>query len=186
MPPSERLGVVVLAAGASRRFGAADKLLAPVGGRPMAAHAFARAAAVAAAARVAVVSAPGVADLARGAGLVPSPVPPGHPQSHSLRAGLDALPQDVEAALILLADMPFVTDADIAAVLARGAPACAADGPRRMPPALLPRAWWSDPGLTGDAGARALLMRIPPASCIALPPAHLRDIDRPADLAPPA
>lgn len=181
---AERVAVIVLAAGASRRFGVADKLLEPLGGRPLAAHAFALAGACAAGAAIAVTARDGVADLARAAGLVSVSVPPGGDQSASVRAGLAALPAQVDAVLFMLADMPWLRAEDLAALLDLGAPACARDGAVRMPPALLPRAWCEAAALSGDSGLRPLLARIAPDRCLDRPSGRLRDVDRPSDLFP--
>lgn len=189
---TERLGIVVLAAGASRRFGEADKLLAPLGGRPLAAHAFALAGALARRqgmdpdSAVAVTAATAVAALAGHAGLRSVPVPPGGPQSVSVRTGLAALPQRVDAVLFLLADMPWLRVDDVAALLRLRAPACAEAGGVRMPPALMPRGWCTSVPLTGDQGLRALLGRVAQDHCLPLPAARLADVDVPADMADPA
>lgn len=187
----DRLGIVVLAAGASRRFGADDKLLAPLGGRPLAAHAFALAGAAArdlgvpSDRAVAVTARPEAAALARQAGLASVPVPPGGLQSDSVRSGLAALPPDVAAVLFLLADMPWLEASDIGALLRMGPPACSQTGAARMPPALLPREWCAATPLSGDQGLRPLLARVPAARCVSIPAARLADVDRPEDLRAP-
>lgn len=174
--------MIVLAAGASRRFGAQDKLLAPLDGRPLAAHCFALAGQVRAAQHLAVTASPAVADLARAAGLTAIAVAPGGLQSDSLCAAIAALAPGITEVMILLADMPRVQPADLAPLLAIRAPACATDGSAAMPPALLPRDWLADLTVAADQGARDLLRRIPQHRRIALPLAHLHDIDRPHDL----
>lgn len=178
----DRLAVIVLAAGASRRFGAADKLLAPLDGRPLAMHAFALAGAVGAGQALAITARKETAALAEAAGLTPVPVTPGGDQSDSVRAGLAALRPQIGAVLFMLADMPWLRTGDLAALLSLGPPACAATGGARMPPALLPRSWCDDAPLSGDRGLRPLLGRIPPGRCLCLPPARLGDVDCPADL----
>ena len=100
---------IVLAAGASRRFGRADKLLAPLGGKPLVCHAVAAARAARVARVVVVFSHPRVSGvLARKprlqlvrarqarAGL-----------AVSLAAGLAALRPIEREALVFLGDMPF-------------------------------------------------------------------------------
>ncbi|RMD92487.1 MAG: nucleotidyltransferase family protein, partial [Alphaproteobacteria bacterium] len=78
---------ILLAAGASRRFGDADKLLAEARGRPLVSHA-ARALADVLPERVAVVSSAEVGAVLAGFRLVR--IPPGSAQSRALHAGLAA------------------------------------------------------------------------------------------------
>ena len=87
------LGVLLLAAGQSRRFGPRDKLLALLAGRPVVAHALDALALPEADFRLAVVSADPVAAIARKAGFDALPVAPGLPQADSLKAGLGWLRQ---------------------------------------------------------------------------------------------
>lgn len=83
----------------------------------------------------------------------------------SIRCGVGALPEDVDAALILLCDQPAVSTALLvrlrAAQRESGMPmvACAYGG-TLGPPALFVRACFPALlGLEGDAGARSLLAR---------------------------
>lgn len=176
---------LVLAAGQSRRFGAADKLLTPVEGGPMLAHAL-EAARAAAGLRLATVSSEPVAALVRAHGFQPVPVPAGAPQSASLRAGLAAARQHgATQLLVLLGDMPFVQATDVAALLALAGTeaACATGGTTPLPPAAFPEEMFAAlAGTQGDRGAGALLREIPAARRLTLPPDRLRDIDRPEDL----
>ncbi len=115
-PPARKIAAVVLAAGRSRRMGTLNKLLIGVDGKPMMRHAV---------------------DAALAAGLAPVVVVTGHERdkvaaaladlsvtlvhnpdyaeglSTSLKAGLGALPAEVEGALICLADMPRVSAAEL-------------------------------------------------------------------------
>lgn len=81
----------------------------------------------------------------------------------SLRAGLDAMPADAEAALVSLVDLPDVTSAVAARVLAAatgpGALARAAYDHRPGHPVLLGRDHWRAAGASavGDRGARDVL-----------------------------
>jgi len=153
------LGCVVLAAGAGRRFGG-PKQLAEVAGRPLLAHVLDLAApydpvvvlgahaeevrSLVGAARVVVAE-----DWAQG-------------QSASLRAGIAAL-GDVDWALVLLGDQPFLTPEVVEAVLAarEGADAVRAayDGVPGHPVLLGRRVLAEVPSLRGDAGARQALER---------------------------
>ncbi|WP_226553927.1 nucleotidyltransferase family protein [Celeribacter naphthalenivorans] len=178
--------MIVLAAGASCRFGSTDKLLTPLQGRPLAEAAFRLAAETEAVQRFAVVSSPEVERLAQASGLETLTIPAGGAQSDSLKAGLRHLTPETQEVMILLADMPWVTREDIDALIAKGAPACARLGPARLPPVLLPVEWVPEIlRVEADQGARAWLSRIPTGQCLSLPEAHLRDVDLPDDLADP-
>jgi len=172
----------VLAAGAGTRFGG-PKQLAEVEGTPLVARVCAVAApwaplvvlgARADEVRAAVIDAQVVVadDWATG-------------QAASLRAGVAAL-ADADAALVLLADMPFVTRAVCEAVISAGEGHDAAratyDG-RPGHPVLLGRAVLDAvPSLSGDQGARDLLTRFDVATVDATGLADPTDIDTPEDL----
>lgn len=177
--------ILLLAAGASLRFGPDDKLLAPVKGKPLVRHAAEAALAAGAERHIAVVSSPQVAALLPEFRKVV--VPAGVPQSESLKAGVSvAAAFGMEAVAVVLADMPWVTTALIDAVMARGGkqPAAATDGTRIMPPALLPAALFDAvAGLSGDQGAGALLRDLPAERRILAEARILADIDTPEDLA---
>ncbi len=182
-------GVLILAAGQSRRFGPANKLLALIGGQPMIARVIALAAQRDIAQAVLVASAPDVAALARAAGLRVVLVPVDTPQSGSLRAGITVLQSlNVLRVLILLGDMPFLTPADIEAVLTAGiaeGTACALLGVTPLPPAIFPATRFAAlASLSGDRGAGALLWDVPQHARLTLPEPHLRDIDFLSDLPP--
>lgn len=184
----ERVAVILLAAGASRRFGTQDKLLAPMGGRALVDHAAARLGAMTFGAHIAVCGqqADAVQAVMRGHGFVIASGPASEEgMAGSLGIGIArAQACDVDAVLVCLADMPFVPEAHLRALLAvcDGAPVASVDElGARMPPAVLPRAWFAPVlALNGDAGARSLLAD---AHLVAAPPGALRDIDRPADMA---
>lgn len=181
------VGAVILAAGASRRYGS-PKQLAVVDGRTLLEHTIESAVAAALAPVAAVVpvwlSRPARLDQAwllwirnpfpeRGMGL-------------SLRLGLEALGDDVSAAMILLGDQPRMPATTIAAVLgARGdRPIVAALADDVLaPPVLLERTHFHlADGLTRDLGLREVL-RSNPDLVTAVPVAgHAADIDAPGDL----
>lgn len=106
----------------------------------------------------------------------------------SLACGLRALPVAADAALVIPCDLPAVTAEDLARLVAawRAAPelmaAAAFDG-HPAPPAIFPRAVWSQLYLLrGDQGARAVLESAAQHSTVAMPAAAL-DADTPAELA---
>ena len=107
--------------------------------------------------------------------------------SASLRAGIAALPGNVEAALIALCDQPAMNAGHLNALLdafrsrPERAVASAYAGVLGVP-AVLPRAWFEDVAkLSGDSGARELL-RSPGRPVLAVAgPALAYDIDEPAD-----
>ena len=180
---SHRVAAVILAAGASRRFGS-PKQLASFRGRTLL---------------------EGVVDAARAAGLVPVVVvvppdfaPPAHTEavvnqdpgrglSHSLQLGFASLPPDVAAAVVLLGDQPTVTGAAIRSLLsrvhgARPIVATRAEG-RIAPPILLRRdAFALVDEASGDSGLAPVLARHAGLVAYVDLEAHLPDVDSPRDL----
>jgi molybdenum cofactor cytidylyltransferase len=187
MERQQRVAAVVLAAGESRRFGG-RKQLADLGGRTLLEH---------------------VLELARSAGLDPvvAVVPvwltrpaamedPAlrwvrnpHPErglSHSLQLGFATLPDDVDAAVILLGDQPTVSpDALRALIAARGErPLVATRAAGRLAaPVLVERSHFSivdEP--SGDIGLRDMLNAHPEWVLAVEVAQHAPDVDTPADL----
>lgn len=152
----------VLAAGGSRRFGDAAKLLAPFHGRPLVSWAV-DAALGAGLEAVAVVEG-AVADL---------PVPPGVVRlanerwadgiGSSLAVAVSwAADRGADVLVVGLGDQPLVTPSAWAAVAAASAPvAVATYGGRRGNPVALAREVWPLLPVTGDEGARALMRERP-------------------------
>ena len=178
---------VLLAAGPSRRFGPADKLLASYRGRPLVAHAADALRAAGFDALIAVAASPEVA-AALDDFLV---VPPGSEiasQAQSLRAGV-ARAQELAAdrAVIALGDMPGITPGLLRSVAQRctgDIPSATSDGTYAGPPACFPaRLFDALLALEGDHGARALLEDLPEAARVRVDAARLRDVDTPRDLA---
>lgn len=185
--PGPRIGLL-LAAGHSRRFGAADKLLAPLEGAPLVTHAAASLRAAAPDRLIAVVRSAKVAACLPG--FEPVMLTEAEaPQSASLRAGiLRAAELGAAGVLVALGDMPRVPASHISALLACGRAhglAATLSGDRPMPPAWIAGCHFDAlAGITGDQGARALLRQTPPQARIACPQDWLADIDRPEDLSP--
>jgi len=180
MIAADRVAAVLLAAGQSTRFGAADKLHADLDGRPLVTHAATTLRAVGFGALIAVCG-PATAPMLDGFDVVINDAP-GEGQARSIRLGVaHALTCDVDAVLVALGDMPFVTEAHLRALLAADGDmaASALDG-QAMPPALFSRAAAAHLlTLHGDQGARALLTA---AVLVSGDVAMLADIDRPSDL----
>ena len=105
--------------------------------------------------------------------------------SHSLRLGLEALPPDVSAAIVLLGDQPGVLAAHLRALVAargRRPIVASAYGDLLAPPILLERSEFAGvAGLAGDIGFRELI-RSDPGRVLAVPAEPLPDIDTPEDL----
>jgi molybdenum cofactor cytidylyltransferase len=182
---------IVLAAGAGTRFGG-TKQLAPYRGKPLPQHAIDTLAS-AGVDEVVVVTGHD-ADAVEGVLRLPPQGRfvrnPDHAsgQSSSLAAGLHALADDTEGAVVLLADQPGVTDAEVRALIdafersrSRVVRILYEDGPG---PALLSREVHAEAGhLHGDTGARALIGSHPEwVEEVAVPFRAPPDVDTPDDL----
>lgn len=190
-----RVVAVVLAAGASTRFGS-PKLVAPLDGRPLLQHALD---AVAAAGLDDVVAVLGDESAAieraiawRGERREINPRPQDGLAS-SLRIGLDAAAMDpgVDAVLVVLGDQPSLRPGVVRAVLAaaEGNPATPIVRPRyRLDaapnPVLVRRSAWAlAAGLDGDRGLGPLLASRPELVTEVAVPGANPDIDTPMELA---
>jgi len=182
------IAILVLAAGGSTRMGPErDKLLEPVAGMPLLTLLLERAFATGAVVYVCLPSRAHprarlfdriaepiwVADAAEGMGA-------------SIRTGISALPDGIDAAMILPADMPELTTEDLRKMLSAHTPGaiprgCSADG-QPGHPVIFPRECFEElQSLRGDQGARAVLAghndRI---TLVPLPDCHaLVDLDTP-------
>lgn len=180
-----RIAGLLLAAGRSTRFGAADKLAALLDGRPLLDHAAAAMQALALPLRF-IVRPPEAPPYAGFTTLHVTRADAG--LGHSLAVGARAARlAGAEALLVMLGDMPFVPFAHLAALLAAGAGPdtliASTDGKTPSPPALIGVDWFSRlEALDADEGARPLLKQ---ARLIHAPPGALGDIDVPADLSAP-
>lgn len=146
-----RIAAVVLAAGASRRMGT-NKLLLPVEGEAMV-HRTVRRVRDAGCEPIVVVTGHDAARVREalaplGVQFAESPDPIG-PTSASLHAGLQALPSDVDATLVMLADMVQVTTPMLRALVEGAALGAEPLGVSRYgdvlaPPLLFTRALWPE------------------------------------------
>lgn len=164
---AKSVGGLLLAAGRSRRMGRANKMLVEIDGVPMVLHA-ARALIASGADPVVVVL--GHEPAAVEAALKDLPVTfvrnPDYADglSTSLKAGLGALPDHCNGAVIALGDMPGVTAADIDSVIdafdpAAGHTICVpTHNGKRGNPVLWGRRYFAEmAGVSGDVGARHLI-----------------------------
>lgn len=195
-PAPLRIDAVLLAAGASRRFEAGDKLLAEIAGRAVIGWA---AAALPRDLVRSVVAVTGPGDRARRAALaafgvehvVNADADAG--QGRSVALGIRALRSDCDGALVLPADMPALSSGLvarlIAAFAARNGEAIVfaqIEGAQR-PPVLWPRALFGElAALEGPGGGKPLIARhVERAAPLALTPAdaaQLEDVDTADDL----
>ena len=177
------VGVILLAAGQSTRFGPTNKLTASFRGRPLAEHAAETLSSIPLGARIAVCSEPLPINWQQ-LGFEELYVASGGEMSASIAAGVARL-QDtgIESCLIALADMPFVPSSHFQALINQGpAPVVATSraGKKIVPARFHREMWGALQGLRGDAGARALLQDAP---AVALADSWLMDIDTEEDLA---
>ena len=191
-PRLPRIAALVLAAGQSRRMGSANKLLAEVDGAAMLQRAL-EAARASQAASVLVVTGH-ERERIEAAVDAPTVHNPDYTDglSTSLAAGIAALPEDMDGAVVLLGDMPFVSAKHIDRLIAafnplEGRSICVPTfNGKRGNPVLWGRELFADMrGISGDVGAKHLigangdlLVEVP------MPDAGvLRDVDTPASLA---
>jgi molybdenum cofactor cytidylyltransferase len=183
------IAVILLAAGTSQRFGTDDKLLAPLAGEPLALHAARRIVELAPRRRIAVCRDDhgALARLlaAHGFEIAANPHPE-HGLSRSLSCGIAEAARGPDvAAMVCLADMPFVGTGHLRKLIARfdevAAPVVAStNGDAAMPPALFARVLFDKlRSGEGDRGGKALLAD---AALVPARVGELADIDRPDDL----
>jgi CTP:molybdopterin cytidylyltransferase MocA len=175
---------LILAAGASRRFGRQPKLLAELEGRPLLEHAIRAQCATPQLARVVVVLGADAAQIAaaidfgRAEAVICEQWRQG--QSSSLRCGLAQLSHATKV-IVTLADQPLITPAVIARLLDARSGARAIYHGRPGHPVVLGRDQIrAIERLTGDRGARELLTRGPAIECSDL--SSGRDVDTAEDL----
>ena len=189
--PEATLHALILAAGASRRFGS-PKQLVRIDGRPML-HAVLSRAVEVAGHSVSVVLGAHAAELAPLLKHSPAAIVINRDWeqglSSSIRAGLGRLPGTVEGLLILLADQPSVTTEDLRRLVGtwrRQPEAIAAaqyGGGVTGAPAIFPRWCFRELGeLRGDRGAGALLQRHADRLVRVPIAAAAHDVDTPEDL----
>jgi molybdenum cofactor cytidylyltransferase len=188
-----RPAVVVLAAGRGRRFGG-QKLLAPLGGRPLVRHTVERLLGASVGEVIVVIGGRDAAPMrAALAGLSARAVELDAGEelmSDSLRAGLGALPADAPAVLVALGDQPTVAPRIVDALVGEwrrtGALIVAPsyDGERGNPVLFDRRVVPELAAVPGDAGAREVVARDSArVRLVPFPFAPPPDVDTPADFA---
>lgn len=194
-PRAPRITAVVLAAGQSRRMGGPNKLLAEVGGTPMVRRSVETALAAGAAPVIVVVGHERERVAAALDGLEVRLV--FNPDfatglSTSLKRGLAEVPQEADAALICLGDMPFVTPAELGRLAAAFNPVegraiiVPTRGGKRGNPVLFARRFFAEmQEVAGDSGAKHLIGAYPEAVAEVEMAGDgvLTDIDTPESLA---
>ncbi|HMM13485.1 MAG TPA: molybdopterin-binding/glycosyltransferase family 2 protein [Parvibaculum sp.] len=194
-PSAPRVAALVLAAGRSSRMGAANKLTAEIDGKPMLARVV-DAALASVASSVTVVT--GHEDNEVRAALAGRAVNFVHNPDYaeglstSLRAGVSALPGDIDAAVICLGDMPDISARHIDRLVAaydpdEGRTICVPTfaGKRGNPVLWGARYLPEMQDLKGDVGAKHLIGEHEDAVCeVPMPDAAtLTDIDTPEEMA---
>lgn len=180
-------GLVLLAAGLSTRFEAGDKLLADAHGAPLLYHAASALCHAPVAAKLAVIGPDQSArhDLLQQSGwdIVNNPEP-GRGRASSLMAGVAALSEypEVKNVLILLADMPAVSDEHLRAMKAaldNGASTLMSEANGViMPPALFPLSILQSAHIEdGELGARQVFGQLDHTATIPLGAGQALDVD---------
>jgi len=186
----DRLYAIVLAAGASTRFGS-PKQLVRIGGRPLLHTVVARAAEVTGNALIVVLGA-GAGELAPLLKHSPGSVVVNRQWreglASSIRAGVARLPATCAGVLLVLADQAAVTTDDLKRLAGswRRRPQCIAAAlyaGTAGAPAIFPRSSFAElAALRGDSGARTLLRRSADRLVRVPMPAAELDLDTPEDL----
>jgi xanthine/CO dehydrogenase XdhC/CoxF family maturation factor/CTP:molybdopterin cytidylyltransferase MocA len=193
LSPFAKTAILLLAAGQSARFSSGDKLQADLGGRPILGHAASLLQNTPAAARIAVI---GPGQEGRGRLLktkdwqiVENPDSAAG-QSTSLKAGIAAIREmpGIERVLILLADMPFVSESHLLALSSAMAPetdaVMSSMGDVLCPPAIFSaRTFDQLSNVSGDAGAKKVFNALGNTERVSIPDSEAIDIDTIEDLA---
>jgi len=182
------LAILIPAAGASARMGGRDKLLEEIDGVPLLRRSAARACATGATVIV-VLSChhPDRLRMLDGLDVVrPDPIDATEGMGASLRAGIAAVPQDATGAMILLADLPDLTTADLTRMIQlhdahpdQILRATASDGTPGHPVVFPARCFPDLAQVAGDEGAKSVLAG-EPVLPVPLPGRHATtDLDTP-------
>lgn len=193
VPESQRrVAGILLAAGASARFGEANKLLARVDGDPLVAHAARPLVTAELDPLIAVVGYEADRVIAALNGLPLTFVKNDEyedGQATSVRTGVKALPADVDAAVFALGDMPNIDFASVRALAAAyragsgTALAASCDGRRGNPVLFDSINFDSLTKVSGDTGGRRILLESDDAALVETGDSGVHhDVDTPDDL----
>lgn len=192
MTRSPHFCIVLLAAGRSERMGGVDKLLLPIGGKPLLENRIEAALSTGFDLHLSLPPKdqyPARWEIAEEYALRAVAFEAAQPgMGESLAAVFSTLDQIYDGALVLLADMPDLTSADIQTVAGGFAPGKITRGASETGhpghPVLIPQRLFAQMAqLSGDQGAQKLLKR-EEVALIPLPGQHaLTDLDTPADWA---
>lgn len=195
MQPDARIAAVVLAAGASRRFGEANKLLASIGGRPLISRTV-DALREGGVEEIVVVTGWDCAGIE--AALEGNRVRSIHNEAwergmgSSIATGIAAVEAEASASFIVPGDMAFLTPASVRSLIDVSRKETGAsivvpttrDGAQRNPVLWPRRHFGALQMLTGEAGAKALLQALAnECRMVGIDDGELADIDTEADLA---
>ncbi len=177
---------ILLAAGASRRFGNENKLMAPLFDQPLVCHAAASLKNAGCDYLIVVASEKAVVDPLDGFEAI-KPLQSEPAQADSLKTGINRAKElGASTALICLADMPFIEAnhmREVAELCRPGHASATTDGHRRLPPACFPADMFNAlTDLTGDQGAQAILRNLPKSALVEVSAASAQDIDTKADV----
>lgn len=191
MSPAPSLAILIMAAGQSRRMGRDKLLMRERDGQTLLAN---RIAAAHGTGHPVFVALPDTASSARmavvqGSPATPLPCPNGtQGLGHSLSDAMARVPPGVDGVMIVLADMPALSQDDLRLVskafdpdrVVRGATADLVAGH----PVLIPKRFLDRlSGITGDRGAQGVLASLP-TTLVPLPGTHaVLDVDTPDDWA---
>lgn len=178
-----RIGAV-LAAGQSRRFGRANKLLMQWQGRPLVAWPADALLRSGCDAVLAIVSDAEVAAVLPG-GVEAQGIAPGLPMSASFNLAVQiAIARDATTLLVCLGDMPNIDAGLLGALLARGETCACHHGGTRTPPVAIAAADFARalPSDHGDHGARQLIAALAPDRLLPISASAAHDVDRPPDI----
>ncbi|WP_084421298.1 NTP transferase domain-containing protein [Henriciella litoralis] len=189
--PFAQTALILLAAGQSQRFESGDKLLAELRGQAVLSHAASALTDTPLAARIAVI---GPGDRARAELLIDAGwdvitnFDAEDGQSTSLAHGiLAAETAGAKAAMVILGDMPQITDTHLEALQATftsgKSSVMSQTGDVLCPPAIFHHTTFDAlKKLTGDAGAKSVFNKLAETATVDLPPQSAIDIDSVSDL----
>ena len=190
MTDDEKIGLVILASGMSRRFGQADKLLASFHGQPLAMQSANLGGELQCSERICVLK-PNNSELetifsSRNIDTIINDRPEDG-QGHSLSLGIKEIAgRGCLSVFVILADMPLVTISHLKMLQTQidgNEVAIAYDGNRRSPPALFHYSMFQRLiEQKGDTGAKDLLRTSELVKNVTMPTGVLFDVDTPEDL----